>query len=38
VSQETGITEEQVRLIIAMVGYNHPSIMREARLLKSGKE
>ena len=38
VAQETGITEEQVRQIIALVGYVHSSIVREARLLKSRKE
>ncbi|MER9406329.1 hypothetical protein NKI36_20060 [Mesorhizobium caraganae] len=38
VSQETGITEQQVREIIFFVGFNHSSVMREALLLKGNKK
>ncbi|QND60625.1 hypothetical protein [Mesorhizobium huakuii] len=34
---ETGITEAQVRDLIAMVGYDYASIVREARMLKKGQ-
>ena len=37
VSRQTGITEEQVREIVAMVGLDYSSIVREARILKSDK-
>ncbi|QND60606.1 hypothetical protein [Mesorhizobium huakuii] len=37
VARETGITEEQVRYLIAMLGYDHSSIVREARILKKGE-
>jgi hypothetical protein len=36
VARETGITEEQVRDVISLVGYDHSSIVREARILKKG--
>ncbi|QKC98288.1 hypothetical protein [Mesorhizobium sp. NZP2298] len=36
-ARETGISEAQVRDIIAMVGYDHSSIVREARILKQGR-
>jgi len=31
---ETGVTEEQIRYIISMVGYDRSSIVREARILR----
>lgn len=34
VARQTGITEEQVREIIAMVGLDFSSIVREARIVK----
>ena len=36
VARETGITEEQVKYLISILGYDHPSIVREARILKKG--
>jgi hypothetical protein len=37
VARETGISEEQVRVLISLLGYDHSSIMREARLIKKGE-
>jgi hypothetical protein len=34
VARQTGITEEQVHEIIAMVGLDYSSIVREARIVK----
>ncbi|CDX45314.1 conserved hypothetical protein [Mesorhizobium sp. SOD10] len=34
VARQTGITEEQVREIMAMVGLDYSSVMREARIVK----
>jgi hypothetical protein len=34
VARETGISEDQVRYLISMVGYDHSSIVREAGILK----
>lgn len=31
-ARETGISEAQVRYLISMVGYDHSSIVREARI------
>ena len=31
--RESGITEEQARELIALLGYDWPSLMREARFL-----
>ncbi|UVK49337.1 hypothetical protein BPNPMPFG_008280 (plasmid) [Mesorhizobium sp. AR07] len=36
VARETGISENQVRYLISMVGYYYSSIVREARILKQG--
>ena len=33
-AQETGVSEAQIKDIISMVGYDHSSIVREARILK----
>ncbi|WP_202596446.1 hypothetical protein [Mesorhizobium loti] len=33
-AKETGVSEAQIRDIISMVGYDHSSIVREARILK----
>jgi hypothetical protein len=33
-AQDTGVSEEQGRYLISMVGYDYPSIVREARILK----
>ena len=38
VALETAITETQVRYIISVVGYDHSSIVREARILKEGRQ
>jgi len=38
VALETGISEAQVRYLITMVGYDHSSIVREARILKPGEQ
>lgn len=37
IAEQTGTTEEQVRYIISMVGFDHASILREARLLSKDK-
>jgi len=34
VADETGISEPQLRYLISIVGYNHSSLVREARILK----
>lgn len=34
---KTGVTDQQVREIIAMVGYDQSSIIREARIIANGK-
>ncbi len=36
VAREAGVSEEEVGVIISMVGYNESSIVREARILKRG--
>ncbi|BAV50969.1 hypothetical protein MesoLj113a_65130 [Mesorhizobium sp. 113-1-2] len=38
VAQETGISEGQVRELISMVGYDHSSLVREARILKQSEQ
>jgi hypothetical protein len=34
VADETGRSESQLAYLISMVGYNHSSLLREARILK----
>lgn len=34
---ETGLSEEQIRLIIDMIGTDRASIIREARILKNSQ-
>jgi hypothetical protein len=34
-AEETGITEAQARDLIEMIGTDHASLLREARILKS---
>jgi len=36
VAAEAGITVEQARLLIDMLGTDHNSLLREARILKNG--
>ncbi|WP_181180035.1 MULTISPECIES: hypothetical protein [unclassified Mesorhizobium] len=38
VARETGISEIQVSELILMVGYDHSSLVREARILKQGQQ
>jgi hypothetical protein len=38
VARETGISEEQVRALVSLLGYDLSSVMREARILKRGQE
>lgn len=35
---KTGVTEQQIRDIISMVGYDRSSIIREARIIAKGKD
>lgn len=37
-AKETGITETQARELIEMIGTDHASLLREARLLKTGQK
>ena len=36
-ARETGVTEQQIRDIICLVGFDRASILREARLLKKDR-
>lgn len=36
-ARETGLTEPETRHIVSMVGMDRASIIREARILKTGK-
>ena len=38
VARETGISEEQVRALVSLLGYDLSSVMREARILKSSHD
>ena len=38
VARETGASEEQVRALVSLLGYDLSSVMREARILKRGQE
>lgn len=37
-ARECGVTEQQIREIVSLVGTDRASILREARLLKKGGE
>lgn len=37
-AQETGVSEAQIRDLISMVGHDHSSIVREARISKRGAQ
>lgn len=38
VARETGISEEQVRALVSLLGHDLSSVMREARILKSSHD
>jgi hypothetical protein len=37
IAREAGITEAQVHDLISMVGYDYPSLVREARMLNKSR-
>lgn len=36
-ARESGVTEQQIREIVSLIGFDRSSIIREARLLKKNK-